>query len=449
MSGAPQLTTAARDPASVLFSDVRALDPRAGIQARCDLLVSHGEIAAIGEPGTISPGEDAELIDGRGELQLFPAFFDPHVHLRVPGQEHKEDLETGTRAAAAGGFCAVIAMPNTDPPIDSAPILRSLHELAAQEARVAVGFLPAISKGLRGAELTEMVELRAAGALGFSDDGRPVADAGLLRDAMRYQRLAGGVLALHEEELSLAAGGVMREGPTAARLGLRGIPALAEATMVARDAALALAEDARVHFQHLSCEGSLAALAAHKSIGAQLSAEVTPHHLLLCDEDLLGLETALKVNPPLASAADRSALRSALREGLIDCIATDHAPHAREEKEVPIEQAPFGSTGLETAFAALYSELVLPGELALSRLIEALTAGAELFGLPVPTIARGAPANLALVDLQAHWVAGEQGWESRAANCCLAGRPLRGRVLMTLAGGTVAYRERSFAMVAL
>lgn len=449
MSAGAQLTCAAREPADVLFCDVQALDPRAGLEARCDLLVRRGEIAELGEPGSLPRGERVELVEGQGRLHLFPAFFDPHVHLRVPGQEHKEDLETGTRAAAAGGYCAVIAMPNTQPPIDSAPILRSLHDLAGSQARVPVGFLPAISKGLRGLELTEMVELRAAGALGFSDDGRPVANAALLRDALRYQKLTGGVIALHEEELSLADGGVMREGATAARLGLRGIPALSEATMVARDAALALAEGARVHFQHLSCEGSLSALAAHRSGGAQLSAEVTPHHLILCDEDLLELDTALKVNPPLASAADRRALRSALREGLIDCIATDHAPHAREEKEVPIEQAPFGTTGLETAFAALYSELVLPGELGLATLVSALSAGAGLFGLPVPTLAKGAPANLALLDLQARWVPGEQGWESRAPNCCFAGRALQGRVLMTLAAGGVAYRERSFAMVAV
>jgi dihydroorotase len=449
MSGQAQLVCAAREPAQLLLRDVHVFDPRAQIDARRDLLVRGGRIADLGEPGSLVAEQEAELVEGEGALHLFPAFFDPHVHLRVPGQEHKEDLETGTRAAAAGGFCGLIAMPNTEPPIDSAPILRSVQDLARVQARVPVGFLPAISKGLGGRELTEMVELRAAGALGFSDDGRPVASAALLREAMRYQSLCGGVLALHEEELSLSAGGVMREGATAARLGLRPIPALAESLMVARDSALAAAEGARVHFQHLSCEQSLQALDAQRSAGAQLSAEVTPHHLIHCDEDLIELDTAFKVNPPLASAADRSALRRALREGLIDCIATDHAPHAREEKEVPIEQAPFGSTGLETAFAALYSELVLPGELGLARLIEALSAGASLFGLPVPSIAKDAPANLALIDLSASWVPGERGWESRSANSCFGKSRLQGRVLMTVAAGAVAYRERSFAMAAV
>jgi dihydroorotase len=379
---------------------------------------------------------------------LLPAFFDPHVHFRTPGQEHKEDLETGTRAAAAGGFGGVIAMPNTDPVIDSAPLLRSLRDAATREARVPVGFLGAITRGLQGEELTEMAELHQEGALGFTDDGRPVASAGMLRKALQYQRLCGGVLTLHEEDPSLSKDGVMHEGAVSAALGLRGIPSVSESTMVARDAALAGYEDARVHFQHLSCEESVRAVAQAKAQDWRVSAEVTPHHLLLTDEDVRGMDTRMKMNPPLGSEEDRRALVEGLRAGTIDCVATDHAPHAREEKEVPFEQAPMGTTGLETAFAALYTGLVLPGVLELGLLVERMTAGAALFGLSTPRIAIHEQAYLTLVDLDAEWVAGEHGWESRSENCCFTGRRLRGRVLLTVAAGAVVYRERAFSVVA-
>jgi dihydroorotase len=378
---------------------------------------------------------------------LLPAFFDPHVHLRTPGQEHKEDLETGTRAAAAGGYAAVIAMPNTDPVLDSAPLLRSLRDAAAREARISVGFLAAITRRLEGEQLTEMAELRIEGALGFTDDGRPVQSAGMLQKALQYQRLCGGVLALHEEDPTLSRGGSMNEGAVSAALGIRGIPTVAESTMVARDAALAGYEDGRVHFQHLSCAASVDALAAAKSRGWRVSAEVTPHHLLLTEEDVRGMDTRMKMHPPLSTEADRRALLDALRSGTIDCVATDHAPHARDEKEVPFEQAPMGTTGLETAFAALHSGLVVSGQLELGVLVERMTAGAELFGLPTPLIAVGEPASVALVDLDAEWVAGEHGWQSRSENCCFVGRRLRGRVLLTLAAGALAHRDRTLTMV--
>ncbi len=434
-------------PADLLLADVHALDPRTGIDARHDVLVRDGLIAALGEPGTLQGPEGIETVDGRGR-QLLPAFFDPHVHLRTPGQEHKEDLETGTRAAAAGGFGAVIAMPNTDPVIDSAPLLRSLRDAAARDARVPVGFLAAITRGLEGKELTEMAELREQGALGFTDDGRPVASAGTLRKALQYQRLCGGVISLHEEDETLSHGGCMREGAVSAALGIGGIPSVSESTMVARDAELAMYESARVHFQHLSCAASVQAVAHARDAGGRVSAEVTPHHLLLTDEAVRGLDTRMKMNPPLAGESDRKALVEGLRDGTIDCVATDHAPHAREEKEVPFEQAPMGTTGLETAFAALYTGLVLTGELSLAVLVQRMTAGAALFELPTPTIAVDEPANLTLVDLDAEYLAGERGWESRSENCCFAGRRLRGRVLLTLAAGAVAYRERVFSVVA-
>ncbi|HWX88056.1 MAG TPA: dihydroorotase [Solirubrobacteraceae bacterium] len=432
--------------AELLISGAHVLDPRTGIDERADLLVRDGQIAELSSSGELS-GEGMEVVQGQGK-HLLPAFVDPHVHLRSPGQEHKEDLETGTRAAAAGGFCAVIAMPNTDPVLDSAPLLRSLREAAAREARVPVGFMAAITRSLAGVELTEMAELIGEGALGFTDDGRPVASAGVLRKALQYQRLCGGVLTLHEEDPSLSHGGAMHEGAVSAALGIAGIPSVSESTMVARDAELAGYEDGRVHFQHLSCAASVHALAAAKERGFRVSAEVTPHHLLLTEEDVRGMNTRMKMNPPLAGETDRLALVDALRAGTIDCVATDHAPHARHEKEVPFEQAPMGTTGLETAFAALHTELVLPGTLGLGLLVERMTAAAGLFGLPAPQIAVGEPANLTLVDLSAEWVAGENGWESRSENCCFAGRRLTGRVLMTLAAGGIAYRERAFSVVA-
>jgi dihydroorotase len=424
------------------------LDPREAIDARHDVRVRGGEIAELGTPDGLEPLEGEELIEGHGRLTLLPAFFDPHVHLRAPGQEHKEDLETGTRAAAAGGYGGVIAMPNTDPVLDSAPLLRSVRDAAAREARVAVGFLPAITRGLAGEQLSEMAELREAGALGFTDDGHPVESAGMLRKALQYQRLCGGVLALHEEDRTLSRGGSMHEGALSAALGIRGIPTVAESTMVARDAELAAYEQARVHFQHLSCSASVQTVAAAKQRGWLISAEVTPHHLLLTEEDVRELDTRMKMHPPLAGEEDRRALVEGLRAGTIDCVATDHAPHAREEKEVPFEQAPMGTTGLETAFAALHTGLVLSGVLDLGLLVERMTAGAGLFDLPIPRIAKGEPANLTLVDLDAEWVAGEHGWESRSENCCFAGRPMRGRVLLTLAAGALVYRERAFSVVA-
>jgi dihydroorotase len=445
MSAAP-LVHGPLQPVDLLLRDVHVLDPRAGIDARHDVRVRGGEIAELAVSGALTHESGEELIEGRGH-HLMPAFFDPHVHMRTPGQEHKEDLDTGTRAAAAGGYAAVLAMPNTDPVLDSAPLLRSLRDTAARQARISIGFLPAITRGLAGEQLTEMAELRQEGAVGFTDDGRPVHSAGMLRKALQYQRLCGGVIALHEEDPTLSLGGCMHEGSVSAALGIGGIPTISESTMVARDAALAGYEDARVHFQHLSCRASVEAVADAKARGRRVSTEVSPHHLLLTEEEVREMDTRMKMNPPLATEDDRQALIDGLRAGTIDCVATDHAPHAREEKEVPFEQAPMGTTGLETAFAAIYTELVRPGILGLALLVERLTAGAELFELPTPKIAPGEPANVTLIDLDAEYVAGERGWESRSENCCFAGRRLQGRVLLTVASGAVVYRERAFSVV--
>jgi dihydroorotase len=429
-------------PADLLIRGAHVLDPRAEIDAPHDVLVRGGVIAELAPPGTL-PGEQT-TIHATGK-HLFPGFVDPHVHLRTPGQEYKEDLETGTAAAAAGGFCAVIAMPNTVPTVDTAAVLGSLIQRARSEARVPVGFLASVTRGLNGEDLTEMADLRDAGALGFTDDGKPVVSAGMLRKALQYQRLCGGVIALHEEDPALSGDGVMHEGAVSARLGLAGIPSLSESTMIARDAALAIYENARMHFQHLSCAESVQALETAKRSGARVTAEVTPHHLTLTDDVVRTLDSRFKMNPPLRTDEDRRALVEALKSGLIDCIATDHAPHALHEKEVPFEQAPMGTTGLETAFAALFTELVLPGELELETIVERLSDGAALFGLPTPRIEVGARANLCVVDLDASWDVGARGYASRSSNCCFYGRRLRGRVELTVAAGAVAFQAPMLA----
>jgi dihydroorotase len=433
-------------PADLLVRGARVFDPREGIDAPRDVLVRDGVIAELAEPGTLD-ADGLEILEGEGR-HVFPGFVDPHVHLRTPGQEHKEDLDSGTRAAAAGGYVAVVAMPNTDPVVDSAPVLRSLREAARREARIPVGFMASITRNLDGESLTEMAELAAAGALGFTDDGRPVHRAGILRKALQYQRLAGRVLCLHEEDPTLSGAGVMHEGEVSARLGLAGIPSISESTLIARDASLAGYEDGRIHIQHLSARESVAAVAEAKARGVKITAEASPHHLTLTHDALLEhLDTRLKMNPPLRAEVDRQALIAGLRDGTIDCVATDHAPHAREEKEVPFEQAPMGTTGLETAFAALYTELVLPGVLPLELVVDKLSAGAALVGLPLPAIRVGEGANFCLIDLDSEYEVGEAGYESRSENCCFAGRRLRGRVLATVAAGAVAYRRRTLSVV--
>jgi dihydroorotase len=440
------IVTPAAKPADILVRQAHVLDPRTGLDGPADVLVRDGAIAEIGAAGSLSAPAGAETVEGAGR-HLFPAFVDPHVHLRTPGQEHKEDLETGTRSAAAGGFCLVVAMPNTAPVIDAAPLLQSLRDTAARDARVPVGFMAAITRGLDGTELTEMAELRHEGAVGFTDDGRPVTSAGVLRLALQYQRLCGGVLALHEEDPTLSRDGAMHEGEISALLGVAGIPSVSESTMVARDAALAGYEGGRVHMQHLSCVESVEAVAAAKAHGIQVTCEASPHHLCLTHEDVRGLDTRMKMNPPLRTERDRQALIEGLRSGVIDCIATDHAPHARDEKEVPFEQAPMGTTGLETAFAAVHTELVMPGVLPLALVVERMTSGGALFDLPTPRIEVGERANVTLVDLEMEWEVGENGYESRSANCCFAGRRLTGRVGLTLAAGAVAFRTRAFEVV--
>lgn len=445
MSLREALDLRAAEPADAILRRATVLDPAAGIDGVHDVVIRGGRVAELAPPGE-GAAEGAETIEAEG-LHAFPAFFDPHVHLRTPGQEHKEDIETGTRAAAAGGYCGILAMANTSPPVSTAADVASLRQRARACASVPVGFLATVTRGMEGRELTEMVELREAGAVGFSDDGLPIASARIMRRALQYQRLCGGTIALHEEDPELSGDGVMHEGPVSAALGLAGIPSVSESTMIARDAALAAYEGARIHVQHLSAAESVEAVAAARAAGVRISAEASPHHLCLTDEAVRSLDPGRhKMNPPLRAEADRQALIAGLREGTIECIATDHAPHAAEEKEVPFEQAAMGVTGLETAFAALHTDLVLPGAIDLALLVERLAGGAEPFDLPRPSLAPGSEANVALCDLGAEWTVGEEGYESRSANSWCAGRTLTGRVLVTIAGGQFAFRLRSFSL---
>jgi dihydroorotase len=424
----------ADQPAATVTLEGRALAPAQGLDEALRITVEDGTITAI-EPG--SPGA----------TMLAPAFVDPHVHLRTPGREDEETIRTGTEAAAAGGFCAILAMPNTEPVVDSASVLTSLVERGHEEAVIPCGFMAAISKGQRGEELAELVELAEAGAAAFTDDGRPVASALLMRRALAYASLTGLPLALHCEEESLSRGAHVHEGAVSAALGFAGYPGVAESIMVERDLALAGLEVRPIHLMHLSAKESVAALERAQADGVRATGEVTPHHLVLADEAVRSLDPNTKMNPPLRAADDREALRDALRRGSISCVATDHAPHAWHEKEVPFEEAPFGVTGLETAFSALYTHLVLPGELTLETLLERMSAGpAAVFGIERPRIEVGARANLVELDLDSEWEVTEVGFRSRSANSWLLGATLRARVVRTLADGRIAFAATPLAV---
>ena len=421
---------------NIVVRGARALDPVEGVDATLDVRIDDGVIAAL---GTDLDTNSHRVVEGQG-LLLAPAFVDPHVHLRTPGREDEETIASGTAAAAAGGYCAIVAMPNTDPVVDSAATLGSLVEAARAEAVIPVGFLAAITKGQEGTELTEMGELADAGAAGFSDDGVPVSSAGLMRRALQYASVTGRRLALHCEERTLSRGGQMHEGEVSAELGFTGYPSVAESLMVERDLGLAAFERQPLHLLHLSAWESVQAVRRARAEGVAASAEVTPHHLCLTDEAVRSLDPNLKMNPPLRSASDRTALIEGLKDGTITAIATDHAPHARHEKEVPFEAAPFGVTGLETSFAALYTELVQSGLVPLEVVLQRMSAGAaRVYGLEAPRIAVGATANLVLLDLKASYRVGEEHFRSRSANSWLLGATLNGKVRATIAAGRLAH----------
>jgi dihydroorotase len=420
----------------IVIRGARVLDPVEGVDAVLDVRIDRGVIAQI---GLDLDTNEHRVIDGAGNV-LAPAFIDPHVHLRTPGREDEETIESGTAAAAAGGYCAILAIPNTDPVVDNADVLRSLRARAESEAHIPVGFMAAITKGQDGAELTEMGALADAGAAGFTDDGRPVAAAGVMRRALQYNAVTGRMIAVHCEEATLTRGGHAHAGVIAAELGLTGWPSLGESLMVARDLDLAGETDQAVHLMHLSARESVEHLRRALATGVRASAEATPHHLCLTDEVLRTLDANMKMNPPLRGEDDRTALLEALRDGTIAAIATDHAPHSPEEKDVPFEAAPFGVTGLETAFAALYTYLVQPGLLSLEVVLERMSAGpAAIFGLDRPRIAIGAPANLTLIDTNGSWRVKASEFRSRSANSWLLGERLLSRIRLTIAAGRVVH----------
>ena len=422
--------------ADLVIRGSRVIDPTEGIDARLEVRIDGGMIAEVAET-VAANGHRVVEADG---LVLAPAFVDPHVHLRTPGREDEETVASGTEAAAAGGYCAILAMPNTDPVVDSAATLGALVEAARAEAQVPVGFLAAITRGQRGEELTEMGQLAETGAVAFSDDGMPVASAGLMRRALQYASITDRPLALHCEEPTLSHGGHVHEGRVAAELGFAGYPSVAESVAVERDLALAGYESGRVHVLHLSAAESVDALRRARESGVAASGEATPHHLVLTDDAVRSLDPNVKMNPPLRAEQDRVVLLEAVRDGAIEAIATDHAPHAAHEKEVPFEEAPFGVTGLETAFAALYTYLIRPGLVSLEVLLQRLSDGpARAYGLTPPRIAVGERANLVLLDLDAAWRVEEAGFRSRSANSWLLGETLTGAVRLTVADGRVAF----------
>ena len=413
---------------SRVIEGARVIDPVEGIDAALTVTVENGVITRL-EPASARPG-----------FVLAPAFVDPHVHLRTPGREDEETIASGTGAAAAGGYCAILAIPNTDPVVDDAGVLRSLKARAVDEAHIPVGFMAAITKGQAGEELTDMGELADAGAAGFTDDGVPVVAAGIMRRALQYNAITGRTIAVHCEEASLTRGGHAHAGAVAAELGIGGWPSLGESLMVARDLDLASDTGQAVHLMHLSARESVEHLERALARGVRASGEVTPHHLCLTEEAVRGLDANMKMNPPLRAEDDRAALIAALREGTIAAIATDHAPHSPEEKDVPFEAAPFGVTGLETSFAVMYSQLVQPGLLRLETLLERMSAGpAAIFGLERPRIAVGAPANLTLIDLAERWRVKSAGFRSKSQNSWLLGKRLHGKVKLTVAAGRIAF----------
>ena len=421
---------------NLIVRGARIVDPAQGVDTVADVRVDDGVIAAL---GTDLEPNSHRVVEADG-LVLAPAFVDPHVHLRTPGREDEETIASGTAAAAAGGYCAILAMPNTDPVVDSAAALGSLVERARSEAEIPVGFLAAITKAEGGAELTEMGELADLGATGFTDDGVPVASPGLMRRALQYGAVTGRRIAVHCEETTLSRGGQMHEGEISAQLGFTGYPSVAESLMVERDLALAAYERQPIHLLHLSAWESVQALRRARQAGIEATGEVTPHHLCRTDEAVRTLDPNVKMNPPLRSESDRTALIEALRDGTVTCIATDHAPHARHEKEVPFEAAPFGVTGLETSFAALYTHLVEPGLVPLETVLERMSTGpARAYGLDEPRIAVGARANLVLLDLKASYRITADGFRSRSVNSWLLGETVKGRVRATIANGRLVY----------
>jgi len=421
--------------APVLIKGGRLVDPSRRLDQTLDLLLKDGVVAKVDEK--ILPPKGAAVVEAAGFV-VAPGFVDLHAHLREPGFKYKETIASGTAAAAAGGFTTVCAMANTDPVTDDAPTVSFVVRRARETGVVRVHPIGAVSRGLKGAELAEIGSMKAEGIVAISDDGRPVADAGLMRRALEYASMFDLPVVVHEEDPTLVRGGVMNEGWASTRLGLAGWPAAAEATMVARDVQLAALAGARLHVAHVSTRESLDAIRNARRKGVDVSCEVTPHHLTLTDEEVVrsGYDTRFKMNPPLRSEADRQALVAALADGTIDCVATDHAPHHADEKALEFADAPFGVTGLETALPVLVDALLLPKHLSLTRLVEVLsTAPARLFGLPCGTLAEGAPGDVVLFSTAKSTAVTPDGFLSKSRNSPWIARTLKGRVERTWVGG--------------
>jgi dihydroorotase len=424
----------------LLLKGGRVVDPAQGVDATLDVMIAEGTIEEVG-PRVQARG--AQVLDVKG-LVVCPGFIDIHTHLREPGREDKETIATGTRAAAAGGFTAVCAMPNTDPVNDTAGITRAIVERARAEAAVRVYPIGAITRGQQGVELAEYGDLKEAGCVAFSDDGRPVASARVMRRALEYAKAFDLAIIDHCEEPTLAEGACMNEGPVSTLLGLRGQPAAGEAIMVERDVLLAELVGGRVHIAHLSTAASVDAVRRGKARGVRVTAEVTPHHLFLTDEAVreTGYDTNTKMNPPLRSEADREAVVAGLRDGTIDCIATDHAPHTVDDKKVEYDHAANGIVGLETAVALCLDRLVGAGLLELPYLVALLSANpARVLGLPGGTLAPGSPADLTLLDLGKKRQVDALRFESRSRNTPFGGWILKGWPAMTIVGGRVAWKD--------
>lgn len=415
----------------------RVVDPSQGIDGRADLIIEDGLIATVGPD--VQPPQDAESIDASG-LVVAPGLIDLHVHFREPGGEHKETIATGALAAVAGGFTTVWTMPNTSPPIDNPAAVGFVK--AAGEAAVGARVMPigAATIGQQGKQMTEIGELVAAGAVAVSDDGYPVRDSGLMRRLLEYTQTFGIAVMQHEEDVELAAGGVMNEGHVATALGLRGMPNCAEAAMVARDVLLAELTGGHLHVCHVSARETVEQLRLARDKGLRVTSEVTPHHLILTEELARGYNTEAKVNPPLRTDADIEAVRQALVDGVIDVIATDHAPHHYEEKEREFDDAPFGINGLETAFGLSMKALVETGYLSLAELIDRMSCGpARIMGLETGTLRKGAPADIVLLAPEEVWTVEPDRFASRSRNTPIAGWSLPGRVKRTLVGGKTRY----------
>ena len=425
---------------TLLIRGGRVVDPSQGIDRIDDVLVRDGQVVAIGHAGTQPIGKADETIDAGG-LVVAPGLVDMHVHLREPGREEDETIETGTRAALAGGFTSVACIPNTEPPIDTQPTVEFIHQKAARADTCNVFVVACVSRNREGKELAEIGRLVEAGAVAFSDDGAPVSDAELMRRAFEYCRMFDKPILAHEEVLELSRGGVMNEGLVSLMLGLPGMPAAAEDVMIGRDIALAEATSGRVHVMHVSTAGGVALIRDAKRRGARVTAEACPHHFTLTDESLRGFDSNYKMSPPLRTAADVEAIIEGLVDGTIDCIATDHAPHAREKKMLELDRAPFGILGLETAVGLSVTRLVATGRIGWPRLIESLsTLPARILGINRGTLRPGAVADITLIDPERSWTVDINTFRSKSINSPFHGWTLRGRAVATIVGGRVKYR---------